>query len=120
MARRHFTEIQQCGILAESVHSRVADYAARVGRDLLGASPMRVGSLYSGTFDELGAGVVRSSNASGAFVAESDPDKLKVLQSSFAPGCIFRSVEEVDGSAGAVDVIVASPPCLVYSKKPIV
>ena len=47
MAQRHFGEVQLCGLLAESVHSRVADLAAKVGIDLLGASPVRVGSLYS-------------------------------------------------------------------------
>ena len=116
IARRYYSEMQLCGLLAESVHSRVADLAAKVGIDLLGSFPSRVGSLYSGAFDELGAGLMRACKACRAFVAESDENKQGVLDSSFAPEHIFNSVEEVDGRAGVVDAIVASPPCLVYSK----
>ena len=116
MAKRYYGELQLCGLLAESVHSRVADRAARVGIDLLGANPMRVGSLYSGAFDELGAGLMRACHACRAFVAESDGEKQKVLHDSFAPEYLFPSVEEVDERAGEIDALVASPPCLVYSK----
>ena len=71
---RYRTNYQLCGLLAESVHSKVADFAATVARHFLGSSPRTVGSLYSGAFDELGTGCQRVfPGLRRSFVAESDP-----------------------------------------------
>ena len=117
VAARAYTDFQLCGVLAESVHSRVADLAVRAVASLHGSeAPLAVGSMYSGAFDELGAAWRRACrNAFCSFVAESDPVKLDVLARSLAPRRLYRCVADIDGGCPA-NVLVISPPCLVYSK----
>ena len=116
VAQRYYTEYQLCGILAESVHSRVADFAVAVGAHYLDVPVVSCGSLYSGAFDELGCACGRAfPGLYRSFVAESDPTKLRVLWEACGPYQCYDSVEAVDGCYPA-DVLVASPPCLVFSK----
>ena len=98
------------------MHSKVADFAATVASHFLSGSPSTMGSLYSRAFDELGTGCQRIfPGLRCSFVAESDPTKLRVLWESFGPDRCYTDVSEVDGCYPA-DVVVASPPCLVFSK----
>jgi hypothetical protein len=116
VARRYYTDCLLCGLLAESVHSRVADFGAAVGRGFLSGAVTSIGSLYSGAMDELGSACARLfPGACRSFVAESDPRKLRVLWEAYGPHRCYASVEEVDGSHPA-DALVASPPCLIFSK----
>ena len=116
LASRYFTDYQLCGLLAEGVHSAVADHAAAIVSHFLGFAPRTVGSLYSGTFDELGTGCQRAfPGLRRSFVAEWDPRKLRVLWESFGPDRCYTDVGDVDGHYPA-DLLVASPPCLVFSK----
>ena len=117
VASRVYTDFQLCGVLAESVHSRVADLAVRLVTSRCGTSlSLAVGSMYSGAFDELGAAWRRACPlAFCSFVAESDLDKLGVLTHAMAPRRAYRCVSEIDGCYPA-NVLVISPPCLVYSK----
>ena len=48
-------------------------------------------------------------------MAENDSRKTRVLWEAYAPHRCYESVEVVDGSYPA-DCLVASPPCLVFSK----
>ena len=50
VALRHYSDYQVCGLLAEAVHSKVADFAATVASRFLTGSLRTVGSLYSGAF----------------------------------------------------------------------
>ena len=116
VARRYYSEIQLCGTLAESVHSSVASYAAAVGRAEFHGDALTVGSLYSGAFDELGSGVLRHfPGARRAFVTENDSTKMEILARTFGGHLVLPGVEYVN-SSHRVDVLVASPPCLIYSK----
>ena len=86
VALRHYSDYQVCGLLAEAVHSKVADFAANVASHFLTGPVNTVGSLYSGAFDELGTGCQRMfPGLRRSFVAESDPRKLRVLWESFGP-----------------------------------
>ena len=115
-ALRYYSDYQVCGLLAEAVHSKVADFAATVVSHFLTGPLLTVGSLYSGAFDELGTGCQRIfPGLRRSFVAESDSTKLRVLWESFGPDRCYSDVSEVDGCYPA-DVLVASPPCLVFSK----
>ena len=116
VATRYYTNYQLCGVLAEAVHSKVADFAATVARHYLGTSFLTVGSMYSGTFDELGSGCLRMfPGLRRSFISESDPTKLRVLWESFGPDRCYSDVADIDGHYPA-DILVASPPCLVFSK----
>ena len=116
VALRHYSDYQVCGLLAEAVHSKVSDFASTVASHFLPGPISTVGSLYSGAFDELGSGCQRIFPGSRrSFVAESDPIKLRVLWESFGPDRCYADVADVDGCYPA-DVLVASPPCLVFSK----
>ena len=116
VALRHYSDYQVCSLLAEAVHSKVSDFAATVASYFLSPAPATVGSLYSGAFDELGTGCQRIfPGLKRSFVAESDSTKLRVLWESFAPDRCYSDVCEVDGCYPA-DILVASPPCLVFSK----
>jgi hypothetical protein len=116
VAQRYYNEFQLCGLLAESVHSRVADFAMAVGQHYLSSPVVSCGSLYSGAFDELGSACGRAFPGSHrSFVAESDPDKLRVLWESHGPHHCYSTVESV-GALYPADVLVASPPCLIFSK----
>ena len=116
VARRYYSDCLLCGLLAESVHSRVADFGAAVGRSQLTSKILSIGSLYSGAFDELGTACARAfEGACRSFVAELDPRKTRVLWESHGPYRCYESVEAVDGEYPA-DCLVASPPCLVFSK----
>jgi hypothetical protein len=116
VARRYYRERALCGLLAEAVHSRVADLAADVGVKLTTGALQSVGSLYSGAFDVLGSACLRvCPQAHRSFVAEIDPGKLTVLWESFGPHRCYRDVASVDGCYPA-DFLVASPPCLLFSR----
>jgi hypothetical protein len=116
VARRYYNESALCGLLAEAVHSRVADYAVSVGLKLAVGSFTRIGSLYSGAFDVLGTACLRAAPGSHrSFVAELDETKLKVLWESFGPRRCYGDVKDVDG-AFLADILVASPPCLLFSR----
>ena len=116
IAERYYTNYQLCGLLAEAVHSKVGDYAATVARQQLDVAPRTVGSLYSGTFDVLGSSCQRVfPGLRRSFVSESDPTKLRVLWESFGPDRCYTDVADIDGRYPA-DLLVASPPCLVFSK----
>ena len=116
VASRLYTNYQLCKLLAESVHSKVADFAATVVSHYLGHSVRTVGSMYSGAFDELGTGCQRMvAGLRRSFVSEIDPSKLRVLWESFGPDRCYGDVCEIDGCFPA-DILVASPPCLVFSK----
>ena len=116
VARRYYTDCLLCGLLAESVHSRVADFGVAVGKSKLASGIRSIGSLYSGAFDELGTSCARAfEGACRSFVAESDPRKTRVLWESHAPHRCYDSVEAVDGTHPA-EGLVASPPCLIFSK----
>ena len=116
VARRYYQDCLLCGLLAESVHSRVADFGVAVGKSKLATGIRSIGSLYSGAFDELGTACARAfEGACRSFVAENDPRKTRVLWESHAPHRCYGSVEAVDGSHPA-DGVVASPPCLIFSK----
>jgi len=116
VAKRYYTDYQVCGLLAEGVHSKVADYAANVASFYLRTPPATVGSLYSGTLDELGSGLQRVfPGCRRSFVSELDPVKLRVLWESFGPDRCYTDVADVDGHYPA-EALVASPPCLVFSK----
>ena len=118
VARRLYTDFALCQLLAESVHSLVSSAAAGpVAGHLgpLGLGSLSIGSVYSGAFDSLGAAVSRLLPSSyHSFAAESDPRKREVLFRSHAPRFMYESAESVDGAYPA-DVLVASPPCLVFS-----
>ena len=45
-ALRYYSDYQVCGLLAEAVHSKVADFAATVASHFLIRLPLTVGSLY--------------------------------------------------------------------------
>ena len=45
-ALRYYSDYQVCGLLAEAVHSKVADFAATVASHFLIGLPLTVGSLY--------------------------------------------------------------------------
>ena len=116
VASRYYTNFQLCKLIAESVHSKVADFAATVASHYLGPSLHTVGSMYSGAFDELGTGCQRiMPGLRRSFVSEVDPSKLCVLWESFGPDRCYGDVCEIDGHYPA-DILVASPPCLVFSK----
>jgi hypothetical protein len=116
VARRYYKDCLLCRLLAESVHSRVADFGAAVGKSRLTSEVLSIGSLYSGAFDELGTACARAfEGACRSFVAENDSRKTRVLWEAYAPHRCYESVEVVDGSYPA-DCLVASPPCLVFSK----
>ena len=101
--------------IAESVHGRVADYIAEVGRGLFVGPCCSVGSLYSGAFDELSAACVRIFGPLHyVFAAESCAKKAEVLWRGRSPGVVYSSVGEA-GEAPHVDVLVSSPSCLVFS-----
>jgi len=102
--------------LCESVHRSMAQGAAQVGASLLACnSLLSVGSLYSGAFDTLGEACQSVFGARLSFVAETCFDKRTALQSARSPGHSYLCVEEVDHRF-PVDILVASPPCLLYSK----
>ena len=116
VAKRYYTDYQLCGLLAEAVHSKVGDYAATVTRLQLNSTPLTVGSMYSGTFDVLGSSCQRAfPGLRRSFVSESDPTKLRVLWESFGPDRCYADVADIDGRHPA-HLLVASPPCLVFSK----
>ena len=103
------------GWVAESVHGRVADYVAGVGRSMFVGCCATVGSLYSGAFDELSVACVRCFGPlSYVFAAESCVKKAEVLRRGRCPGVLYECVA---GACGAphVDVLVASPSCLSFS-----
>ena len=116
VASSYLKEIQLCSMLAESVHSSVATYAATVGRKEFSGRIATVGSLYSGGFDELGSGALRVFNgARRSFMAENDSTKMKILAHSYGGTLVYPGVEYI-GDGHVADCIVASPPCLIYSK----
>ena len=116
VASRYYTNFQLCKLIAESVHSKVADFAATVASHYLGPGLHTVGSMYSGAFDELGTGCQRMvPGLRRSFVSEIDPSKLRILWESFGPDRCYGDVCEIDGCFPA-DILVASPPCLVFSK----
>ena len=101
--------------VAESVHGRVADFVAGVGRGMFVGSCSTVGSLYSGAFDELSVACVRCFGPlSYVFAAESCVLKVEVLRRGRSPGVVYASVLGASG-APHVDVLVASPSCLKFS-----
>ena len=102
--------------LCESVHRSMALGAAQVGASLLSCNSLpTVGSLYSGAFDILGEVCQAVFGARLSFVAETDILKRTALQGARSPGHSYCQVEDVDGRFPA-DILVASPPCLLYSK----
>ena len=115
VARRLLKERALLRALCESVPRCMAICAARLGARLLGHPTLyTVGSLYSGAFDALGAACQEVFHARLSFVAESIEVKASILHSR-SPSHCFPSVEDVDASYPA-DILVASPPCLLYSK----
>ena len=114
-ATHYYTEIQLCGVLAESVHSHIAGFAAHIGLALGSGGLTTLGSVYCGAFDALGSACLKAMPClARSFIAESDYTKARVLLQCGAP-YLYSGVEYVDGKIPA-DVLVASPPCLVYSK----
>ena len=116
VAMGHYQDASLCQLLAESVHGRVADFGVRVGQVYCRAPIRFIGSMYSGALDELGAACARAFTGSvRSFVAESDESKSAVLREAYGPRRCFSSAEAIDGSHPA-DILVSSPPCLVFSR----
>ena len=111
----------ECGAqmrVAESVHSRVADHIGGMVHALTPGPFATLGTLYSGCFDELGRGVSRVLGPlSCIFLAESDADKRRVLESEVSPIHSFADVSEVKGLTLPVDVLCVTPPCVDVSQK---
>ena len=104
------------GMLAESVHGRMAWHCAQV---VLSHHPTvaTVGSLYSGAFDALATGFIAAGHPlTRLFVAECDEIKMSVLRATYSPEHCFASAGDAAEACPAVDVIVASPPCVEVSR----
>ena len=115
-AARIFRERALSRHLCESVHRSMAQGAAWMGAALLACTSLRtVGSLYAGAFDTLGEACQSTFGARLSFVAELCPKKREVLGKARSPGHSYVRVEDVDGRYPS-DALVASPPCLLYSK----
>ena len=115
-AARIFRERALSRHLCEAVHRSMALGAARVGAALLACTSLQtVGSLYAGAFDTLGEACQSIFGARLSFVAELCCEKREVLGKARSPCHSYSRVEDVDGRYPA-DALVASPPCLLYSK----
>ena len=115
-AARLLKERTLCRFLCESVPRSMGLCAARLCSHLLDCSSLpTVGSLYSGAFDALGAACQDVFSARLSFVAETCAKKRAVLKQSRSPDHCYANVEDV-GPLYPASALVASPPCLLYSK----
>ena len=107
------SEVRVHALLAESLQSRMADRMVAIGREVCLVPCASVGSLYSGAFDELAEACVRSyGTLRREFVSETDELKRHILIEGAVP---VRAFKDVMLMCGLVDILVVTPPCLMFS-----